>query len=106
MKTIREMLSAPALAVAALALASPLALAFRPADGDGLSASQSELLVIAAPWQTAASIVDQAGGLVVARSPLPFLAVSFLPSPDHADRLRQAGAWQVLNGDLGDFLCI
>lgn len=70
-----------------------------PAAAGGL------LLVVVPPWASAVDVVDAAGGRPIGPEQSPFGLFATSDAQDFPDRLRDAGAWAVLDGTAVSTLC-
>lgn len=62
-------------------------------------------LVVTAPWDNTANILDEAEVAEVAPQRAPFGALVLLDSPNSLDRLYASGAWFVVDGKRVLELC-
>lgn len=83
-----------------IALAGPAAvvLADEPQAG-------SPVLVIVAPWVDAPAVVRAAGGQLIGPASAPMAALAYSPDPAFAERLAQAGAFAVRDGQRLAQIC-
>ena len=89
------------LVVVLAGLASPVVLAASSAA----PAPGSNFVVLTLPWQSARTRVVSAGGLVLSRGRLPFLAMTMAHSDSLAARLQADGPVWFLNENWGSVLC-
>jgi hypothetical protein len=69
-------------------------------------ATDSPRLVVFAPWQDGVALVQQAGGQPVGPLRAPMGILAYAPdTPGFDTRLRQQGAWAIVNGDVLAQLC-
>lgn len=75
------------------------------AVASGQARADRPVLVIAPPWRAPADLVEAAGGRLAAPLPAPLAAIAAPGAPDLPDRLRDAGAWFLLDGSAVLRLC-
>lgn len=63
------------------------------------------MLVVAAPWHSAQDIIQRAEADSVGPETAPFAAFAASDLPDLEARLKHAGAWAVLDGQIISQLC-
>lgn len=82
-----------------LAVVPILALFSVPVDADG------PVLVVAGPGTNLEQIVEQSGGWVVGVSRAPLAIMGFSDGSDFEIRLKENGAWAILDGKALAWLC-
>lgn len=73
-----------------------------------VSASAKEgsvMLVVAAPWRDAATIISDAGADIIGPQTSPFAAFAASEAAGTVARLKRAGAWAVLDGQIISQMC-
>lgn len=91
----------PLLGVVTLALLAPAGMVsarMAPAPG-------TPVVVVAAPWGSAARVTAEAAGLLVAPGRVRAVGLAYSPEPGFAASLRRAGALMVLDGALSEAFC-
>ncbi len=63
------------------------------------------LIVVASPRTDLTAIVEKSGGWVVGVTRAPLAIMGFSESEDFEQRLRQNGAWAILDGETLAWLC-
>lgn len=64
------------------------------------------VLVVSPPWRAAETVAISAGGVVVAKGVVPFIAAAYAPEADFAAELRRSGALFAFRSLVGEaILC-
>lgn len=82
------------------ALAAPAAAVLADGPRAGLP-----VIVIVAPWVDAPTVVRAAGGQLIGPVSAPLAALAYSPDPDFAERLTEAGALAVRDGQRLALIC-
>lgn len=82
-------------------VASPVVLVASSTPRDGIP-----VIVVGAPWgDRLETVISQAGGQILGPESAPFARIATSDTPEFFQRLRDAGAWAVLDGTRLATLC-
>ncbi|TCL01305.1 hypothetical protein BXY66_2618 [Shimia isoporae] len=99
MKRVLEYLPAAIALVACLVLAPVLAITMAPVD------ETEPVVVVAGPGVDLVQLVEASGGWVIGFEDAPFGVLGFSDEPGFEERLRDNGAWAVLDGQTVAGFC-